>query len=372
MKQLTSAALAVTFLFLVSCNNNQQQQRPPQAATPVPVVEIPKRDVTGFTSYPVSIEGQVYSAIRAKVPGYITKVLVDEGQAVKKGQTLFMLETQALSQDAGAAQANVNAAEVEVSRLQPLVDKGIISSVQLETAKARLAQAKANYKSITASIGYATIKSPIDGNVGSIGFREGALVSPADPTPLTTVTDVEDVYAFFSVNERDYIDILQNTKGKTLREKIKNFPPVKLQLVNGTPYGETGQVQTITGQVNQSTGTVSFRATFPNPDRLLAHGNSATILVPRKHEDVVVVPQTATFEQQGKVYVYQVKGDSVAVMSAITIKDRVENLYVVTEGIKAGEKIVAQGIGKLRDQSPIKPQPVAFDSIANSLKVVFK
>src|SRR5690606_29496448 len=130
------------------------------------------------------------------------------------------------SQDAGAAEANVNAARVEVEKLKPLVEKGIISPVQLETAKARLAQAEASYKSIMASIGYATIKSPVDGYVGAIPFREGTLVSPADPTPLTTVSDVDEVYAFFSMNERDYLNFLQTAEGNTLSEKIRNFPPV--------------------------------------------------------------------------------------------------------------------------------------------------
>jgi len=372
MKQLIYIELAVTLLFLVSCSDDKQQQALRTNALPLPVVEVPRKTVTGYTSYPVSIEGRVFSAIHAKVPGYITKVLVDEGQAVKKGQTLFTLETQALSEDAGAAHANVKAAQVEVDRLKPLVEKGIIGDVQLETAEARLAQAKANYNSVTANIGYATIKSPIDGNVGSIGFREGALVSPASTIPLTTVTDAREVYAFFAVNERDYIDILQNTKGKSLAEKIKNFPPVSLQLVNGTTYPEKGKVETITGQVNPATGTVSFRATFPNIDRLLAHGNSGNILIPREYENAIVVPQTSTFEQQGKTYVYKVQGDTLAVMSAITVEDRIDNVFVVGEGINVGDKIVAQGVGKLRDQALVKPQPIAFDSIANSLNVVFK
>ncbi len=163
------------------------------------------------------------------MPGYITQVLVDEGEKVSKGQTLFKLETEALSQDAGAARANVNAAQVEVDKLKPLVEKGIISPVQLETAKARLEQAKAGYSSIAASIGYANIKSPVDGYVGAINFREGALVSPGDPTPLTTVSDIDEVYAFFSMNERDYLNFIQDAEGASLSEKIENFPPVQLQ-----------------------------------------------------------------------------------------------------------------------------------------------
>jgi membrane fusion protein (multidrug efflux system) len=357
-------------LLIVSCKENKKA--PPAMRLTLPVVEVPVKTVTGFTAYPVSIEGTINSGVRAKVPGYITAVLVDEGQRVTKGQTLFRLETQSLTQEAGAARANVNAAQVEVDKLKPLVEKNIISAVQLQTAEARLAQAKANYNSVTANIGYATIKSPVNGYVGAISYREGALVSPADPNPLTTVSDMDEVYAFFSMNERDYLNFIQTTKGKTLSDKVRNFPPVELQLVNGEIYKQKGRIQTVTGQVNTSTGTVSFRAAFPNPDRLLANGNSGSIRIPKTYENVVVVPETSTYEQQGKVYVYQVQGDTMAVSTPITVKDRIQNLVLIASGVKAGDKIVAQGVGKLRRNTPITPDPVPFDSIANTLNVVFK
>lgn len=371
MRTLGFPVIWIAALVLISCKDKPQAQRGPQRV-PVPVVEIPRKSVTGYSTYPVSIEGTVSSAVRAKVPGYITGVLIDEGQRVTKGQVLFKLETQALSQDAGAAKANVNAAQVEVNKLKPLVEKGIISPVQLETAEARLAQAIANYKSVTASIDYATIRSPIDGYVAAINFRQGALVSPGDPTPLTTVSDIDQVYAFFAMNERDYLDFLKSTEGTTLTEKIRNFPPVELQLVNGEIYPEKGRIETVTGQVNRTTGTVSFRATFPNPNRMLTHGNSGRIRVPKTYEDVPVVPEASTFEQQGIVYVFRVQGDTLALSNPIEVVDRISGLVVVGSGVEAGDRIVAQGTGRIRDNAPIQPQPVPFDSIANAVKVVFK
>lgn len=371
MKNTRYLILMLVAVVSAACSEKKAGPQGPPALA-LPVIDVPLKTVTGYSSYPVSIEGTINSAVRAKVSGYITAVLVDEGQKVKRGQTLFKLETQALTQDAGAAKANVNAARVEVEKLKPLVEKGIISSVQLETAQARLAQAEANYKSVTASIDYATIRSPIDGYVGAINFRQGALVSPADPTPLTTVSDVDDVYAFFAMNERDYLDFLQNAEGRDLSEKIKNFPPVELQLVNGELYRHKGKIETVTGQVNKSTGTVSFRATFPNPERMLANGNSGAIRIPRTYKDVPVVPEASTFEQQGIVYVFRVRGDTVALSTPIQITDRVNNLIVVGSGVEAGDKIVAQGVGKLRDNTPITPQPIPFDSVANSIEVVFK
>jgi membrane fusion protein (multidrug efflux system) len=261
MKLHLYLVLIFSLVSFASCNDNRQGPHG-QRAMPLPIVEVPLRTVTAYTTYPVSIEGTVNSAVRAKVAGYVTSVLVDEGEKVRKGQTLFKLETQALSQEAGAAKANVNAAHVEVDKLKPLVKKGIISPVQLETAEARLAQAKANYNSITASIGYATIKSSIDGYIGAINFREGTLVSPADRTPLTTISDIDEVYAFFAMNEKDYLNFLQSTEGKTLSEKIENYPPVELVLVNGQVYEQPGKIETVTGQVNTATGTVSFRRRF--------------------------------------------------------------------------------------------------------------
>src|SRR5690554_1221278 len=190
------------FAVLASCGNkqagpNQANARP---ALSIPVTDVQNRTVTSYITYPTNIEGIVNSEVRAKISGYITDVLVDEGQRVKKGQVLFKLETQSLTQDAAAAKANVNAAQVEVDKLVPLVEKNIISQVQLETAKAKLEQAKSSYSSIAANIGYGTIVSPVDGYVGEIRIRKGALISPTNQTALTTVTDISSVYAYFSMN----------------------------------------------------------------------------------------------------------------------------------------------------------------------------
>ena len=245
--------LALTlFLVVSSCGNSKEQKVAAPTGPPpsFPAVTMQAKTVTGFQEYPANIEGIVNSDVRAKASGYIQKVLVDEGQKVRKGQVLFKLETQSLSQDAGAAKARINVAQVEVDKLIPLVEKNIISSVQLETAKANLVQAQANYSSVSATIGYATIKSPVDGYVGSINFREGALISPSDSSPLTTVSDISEVYAFFSFNEAQYIDLLQRSEGQNKAERIKNSPDLSLVLANGKLYSETGRIQTSTGQIN--------------------------------------------------------------------------------------------------------------------------
>ncbi|SHG28295.1 membrane fusion protein, multidrug efflux system [Salegentibacter echinorum] len=369
-------AVLTATLTLISCGDDQNAQQAGQQRTmPFPVFEVPTQTVTGYSSYPTSIEGVISSEVRAKVSGYITDVLVDEGEKVKKGQILFKLETESLNQEADAAKANVNAAQVEVDKLKPLVEKDIISEVQLETAKAKLQQAKSNYNSISANIGYANIKSPVNGYVGSIRFRRGVLISPSDPQPLTTVADISEVYAYFSLNEDEYLDFINTAEGKTREEKIKNMPPVKLVMANGKTYAEEGKIEAINSQVNKSTGSVSFRAIFPNPNRILTNGNSGEIKIPQTFEDAVVVPQRSTYEQQGQTYVYKVvetDSNTVANSTQIKITTPVKNLYVIESGIEKGDKVIAKGIGKLKNGTPIKPQEVPFDSIAKPMEQVFR
>ncbi|MDR6299672.1 efflux RND transporter periplasmic adaptor subunit [Mesonia maritima] len=377
MKKLFNyIAIILGVLLLSSCGDNKGGQNAQAAnapqAKPYPVIEVPTKTVTAYTSYPVSIEGIVNSEVRAKVSGYITDVLVDEGQKVSKGQTLFKLETQSLNQDAQAAKANVNAAQVEVNKLKPLVEKDIISEVQLETAKAKLEQAKSSYNGIQANIGYANIKSPVDGYVGSIRLREGALVSPTSQQPLTTVSDISKVYAYFSMNETDYLDFIQNKDGKNLQERIEAMPKVKLELANGSTYEQEGQIETINSQINENTGSISFRAVFDNPSRILTNGNSGRVLIPNTFENAVVIPQASTFERQGNILVMKVGKDNKVTSSAIQTKAKVDNLYVVESGVEKGEKIVAKGVNKIRPNTEIKPQPTEFDSISKPIEKVFK
>lgn len=374
MKQLNKYSftiLSMIALMFASCKQ-EQQQAPQQQALPLTVTEVPQKNVTAYTTYPTTIEGTINSEVRAKVSGYIQKVLVDEGQQVKKGQVLFKLETESLSQDAEAAKARVNVAQVEVNKLKPLVEKNIISEVQLETAKANLAQAKSTYNSVVANIGYATVKSPVDGFVGAIPYREGSLVSATSAKPLTTVASIERVFAYFSMNETEYLDFLQQTEGKTLQDKIANFPKVELQLANGQTYEQKGTIETVTGQIDANTGTVSFRAVFDNPNMLLTNGNSGTIKIPNTYENALVVPQSATYEQQGQTYVYTVGEGNAATSTLITVEDKTDLFYIVNSGVKTGDLIVVKGIGKLRNGMPIQPQKVAFDSIVKPIKPLFQ
>lgn len=360
-------------LLFISCGDgNTDKSAMSTGPKPFQVITIPTQEVTSYTTYPASIEGIIFSEVRAKISGYITDVLVDEGQKVRKGETLFKLETQSLSQDAAAAGANVNAAQVEVDKLKPLVEKNIISVVQLETAKAKLQQAQSSYNAINANINYGSIKSPVDGFVGSIRFRRGALVSPTNQEALTSVADISEVFAYFAMNEKDYLDFIQDTEGDDIASKIKNLPKVKLILANGREYDQEGTIETINSQVDQATGAITFRAKFDNPSRILSNGNSAKIQIPKVFKDATVVPKESTYERQGNTYAYKVGNDSMAISTSLKLLAEVDNLYLVKDGVKAGDIIVAKGIDKMRGDTKIIPRSVPFDSIAKPIQKVFR
>lgn len=364
--------LSLTMVFF-SCNNSSgKDQETSETAGTFPVIEVAKKTITAYQSFPATIEGTTNSAVRAKVSGYITQVLVDEGEEVSQGEVLFRLETESLSQEAEAAKAAVNAARVEVNKLIPLVEKEIISDVQLETAKAQLAQAESRYNSITANIGYATIKSPINGTVGAINFRSGNLVSPGDAQPLTTVSQTEEVYAFFSMNENQYFDFLEETAGETKSEKINNFPKVKLLLAGNREYSQEGEIETVNSQVDQQTGTVSFRAIFPNPEGFLANGNSGRIQIPKIYENVLVIPAKSTYEAQGLVYTYKLTPGDTVRNTLIEPEAKVGEVMIIKSGLQENDSIVAEGVSKLRDNVRIISNPTAFDSIVGNIKPVFK
>ena len=367
-----SAIFGACLLVGVTSCNSQNESAARQSELPtVPTIKVDRQNIVAHRDYPATIEGTINSEVRAKVSGYITEVMIDEGAEVKKGQILFRLETQSLTQDAEAAKARVKAAEVEVEKLKPLVQKEIISPMQLETAEANLATAKSNLNAIHANIGYAEIKSPVDGVLGVINYRKGALVSPSDPQPITTVSSIDKVYANFSMNEKQYLDFIQRGNDETPAQRIANVPEVNLVLANGNTYEHKGKVETISGQVNKTTGTVSFRALFDNPRQLLTNGNTGTIEVPVHYDSVLVVPEPSTFERQGQVFVFMLNENNEAVPKKIEVQTRAKGLVVVEGGIQKGDQILAKGVGKVSNGQQVKPKPIPFEEV-NSFEPVFK
>lgn len=353
-KSIFSALIAV--VILASCGKKEEQAQAPQGPAPFPVQTIAKQDAVVFQEYTANLEGQQNVEIRPKVSGFIQKIYVDEGQVVKKGQLLFKLETQTQNQDAAAAKAAVQAAQVEVDRLKPLVDRKIISDVQLETAKAGLAQAKSNYGAIAANIGFGTITSPVNGVIGSLPYREGSLVSSSSEMPLTTVSDTKIVRAYFSMNEKQLLFFNKTFKGSTTAEKLKAAPEVSLLLVDGSEYDQKGKIATMNGLVNPTTGTTQFRAEFKNPEAILRSGSSGIIRLPIEQKDVILVPQNAIFEVQGKQTLYVVEKGNKVKSRIVTTNGTSELNFIVTDGLKEGEMVVIEGASKLKDDMEIVPQ----------------
>lgn len=351
-------------LLLASCGK-EQPVGPPSGPMPFPVAQLEMQQVTTSELYTAKLEGRQNVEIRPKVSGFISQTFVDEGQQVRKGQVLFQLETNTMNQEAAAAKANVTAAKVEVQRLEPLVARGIISSVQLETAKARLAQAERSYGSVAANISYARITSPVDGFVGSLPYKTGSLVGPTNPDPLTTVSDTRSMRAYFTLNERQMIAFSKNIEGSTLAEKIKNTPAVHLVLADGSQYAHQGEIATINGQVDPSTGGTRFRADFPNPEAILRSGGTASVMIPNTIDSTMAVPQNAVMDMQGKHVVYVVDSKNVVSARNISTDGVSGTLFIVRSGLKPGERIVVQGVSKLRDGMEIVPESPAKEAAAN-------
>ncbi|MGZ8540343.1 MAG: efflux RND transporter periplasmic adaptor subunit [Chitinophagaceae bacterium] len=370
--------LALAAVTLYACNssagNSNMMIQPPPL---LPVLIVSNTPATTYQEFSASLEGSKDIEIRPQVDGYLEKIYVDEGAQVRKGQPLFQINSRPYREQLNnanaslaAAKANLANAEINVSRLTPLVQNNVISDVQLKTAKtaydaaaANVAQAQAMVSNAQINLGYALIKAPVDGYVGRIPHKTGSLVGLNTAEPLTVVSEIKEVYAYFSLSENDFLQFKNRFAGNSVEEKIKEMPPVELVLADGSIYTQKGKVQTVTGQFDNSIGAISFRASFPNTDRLLRSGNTGKVRVPIVLTNVLAVPQEATFEIQDKVFVFAV-GDSNKVTSKpITISGKTATYYFVESGVQAGEKIVFSGTGNLQDGMVIVPQVISADSL---------
>lgn len=359
MKNKIMLSLLLIILVLSSCGDKKSQQQA-MGLMSFPVQKVVKGDVIIYQEYSASLEGQQNVEIKPKVTGFIEKIYVDEGQAVKKGQVLFQLETQTLTQDADAAKAAINVAQVEVNKLIPLVERKIVGNVLLETAKANLAQAKANYNAINSNINFATITSPVNGFIGSIPYKVGSLVSSTIVDPLTTVSDIRNIRAYFTMNEKQIINFNKTFKGVTTADKIKVLPQVELILADNSVYNLKGKIETINGLVNSRTGSTKLRAQFPNPQSVLRSGGSGIIRLPIEEKNVILLPQNAVFEMQGKQMIFVVGKENKVEPKIIQTSGTFGLNYIVTGGVEAGELVVIEGATKLTNGQEIVPQEVGI------------
>jgi len=337
------------------------------------VLEVKPQPVMIYTDYPATLQGEDVIEVRPRVEGYMEELYVDEGARVSKGQRLFRISSPQFEQElrsaqAGiqTAQADVDAAAMAVRKTRPLVEKEIISSYELESAEytlkskqAALAQARATLANAKANMGYTLVNSPADGIIGTIPYKKGSLVNSSSASPLTTLSVSKDMYAYFALNEKQLLEFNRRFTGNTLQEKLKNLPAVQLILADGTTYGQTGSVQTASGLIATETGSVNFRATFPNQGFLLQSGGSATLRIPRQLDSALLIPQSATYELQDKLLVYVVGKDNKTYSRAIKASPTNDGQYFIADaGLQQGDKIVLKGLTGLKDSTSIKPQPV--------------
>lgn len=354
---------------LSSCGKGQQQQQMP--APEVDVIAVEETSADNEVSYPATIQGKTDIAIRPQVSGTILKVCVDEGEHVSKGQLLFQLDPVTFQAAVDQARSAVSAAKTAVSNAQiteqnqrRLYDKQIISEYewqlsknQLDQARAQLAQSQAALTAAQKNLSYTRVISPSAGVVGQIPFREGSLASPSSQVPLTTVSDNSQVYAYFSFDESELLNLTQNGT-VSLAQAIAQMPPVQLRLANGSIYPLEGKVVTVSGVNDLQTGSSSVRALFDNPNGLLRSGSTGSVIMPVHSENVIVIPQNATYEIQNLRYALVLNDSNKTVPAKIEVLEVSDGKsFVVTEGLKAGDRVVIEGVNSsVRPNMEVKPR----------------
>ena len=357
--------LACCLALLSSCGNgNNGEAKAPEYA----VITAQATTAHLTNSYPATIKGKQDVEIRPMVSGFITKLHVDEGSVVKRGQVLFTIDqvqylaaVETAKATVATAEAALQTQELTTQNNRELNKRGIVSDYQLSTsenqlaqAKATLAQAKASLVNAERNLQYTEVTSPSDGIVGQIPYRVGSLVSASMATPMTTIADNSEMFAYFSMTERQLLQMIR--EGGSYKDILAKMPEIQLQLIDGSIYPDSGRVETISGVIDPTTGSVSIRALFPNAHNVLRSNSTGNVIFPNVLPDVILVPQSATTDIQDKKFVFVVQPDNTVKNTEIqvyTLNDG-QNYYV-TGGLKAGDKIVIEGVQAIKDGQAITP-----------------
>jgi membrane fusion protein, multidrug efflux system len=367
------ALIMICFIatFFVSCKQNKTGFQRGNMVKDYATMTLVPRSVTVHNDFPATIEGQRVIEIRPMISGYLQEILVNEGDHVKKEQLLFKINNPQYAEDVittqariNSAVADVNSARIEIEKIKPLVEKEIISKYRLQSAEltlqskeAALDEAKAALKNAQTNLNYTFIRSPQDGIIGTIPYKTGALVGSNNPEALTTLSDISEVFAYFSWNEKQVLDLLYDSTGATIEEKLKNIPPVTLILSNSTVYSEKGKVEMASGLISTGTGSATFKAIFKNPSGILRSGSSAIVRIPIVKSNSLIVPQSATYELQDKRFIFTLGNDNKVKAVPITSTPSDDGHYfLITDGLKPGDRVVIDGISSLKDGETIVPK----------------
>ena len=356
----------LTAAMLTSCGNKSRQM--PEANKDFAVITLQNTEADLKTEYPATIKGMQDIEIRPKVAGYLTSLLVDEGSTVKKGQPLFLIDSEQYASAVKAAQAQVNVCKSQIATQKLTVDnkrmlfkQNIISNYDLQMAEnmlasleAQLAAAEAQLHSASDNLRWCTVTSPSNGVVGTIPYRVGSLVSASNPQPLTTVSNIEEMYVYFSMTEKQLLGFTRSEGG--VNAAISKMPAVKLVLADGSEFNESGVISTASGVIDPSTGSVQMRATFKNAAHILRSGGTGSILIPARDENAIMIPQKSTFDIQNKKFVYILNKDNTISPREIEVLPQHDGKsFVVSSGLKAGEIIVIDGVNQLKNGMKINP-----------------
>lgn len=360
------ALWVLTAVVLTSCGSKSNKMGEASNDFAVETIQTTTADLK--TSYPATIKGMQDIDIRPKVSGYLVKLLVDEGATVRKGQPLFLIDSEQYRATVKAAKAQIRVCRANIATQKLTVDnkrmlfkQNIISSYDLKMAEntlasyeAQLAAAEAQLQSAQDNLRWCTVTSPADGVVGSIPYRVGSLVSGQSAEALTTVSNISKMYVYFSMTEKQLLALTREAGG--VNAAIKKMPAVSLVLSDGTTYSQSGTISTVSGVIDPSTGSVQMRATFDNAQHILRSGGTGSILIPTHASDAIMVPQSATFDVQDKKFVYVVNADKTVATREITVLPQNNGqTYVVASGLRAGERIVIDGVNQLKNGQKINP-----------------
>ncbi|MGB3848521.1 MAG: efflux RND transporter periplasmic adaptor subunit [Tunicatimonas sp.] len=366
MKKLYFPAVAVLLSLQFGC----QEAEPKDEGLPLPVMTLQEEQAAKSFQYLGSIEGVENVSIRPQVDGILEKIYVDEGEYVQKGQPLFEINSQPYQEDLNNAVANVKVeraklrkAQTEIDRIQPLIDNEVISEVRMETALAdyevaqsSLDRAQAAAANMKINLAFTTIRAPVGGFMGRIPKSIGNLVKKTDEQPLTVLSNVKDVYVYFSMSESDYL-YYERMKGDSTSKKMNT--EVKLVLSDGSEYERHGMIDANSGQIDKSTGSINLRAKFDNPDTLLRSGSTGKIIMEQIYPNAILVPQGATTSIQDKRFVFKFQEDSTVVRTEIKIEGRTGKKYIVSgETLNPNDRIVVSGLDKLTNGTKVKPMRV--------------
>lgn len=356
--------IGIVGLSMTSCQEKVAPQK--RAETIYKTLTVEKSNQVLRSGFAATINGCQTVEVRPQVSGMITDIRINEGDFVRKDSTLFVIDQtpykaayEIASANVMSAEANLSTAKLILESSKELYEQDVVSEFELMTAnnnlaeaEAKLALAKAEMNSAHNNLSYTMVKSPVNGVASMIPYRVGALVNSNISQPLVTVSDDSKIFAYFSMAENQMLDLIQEYG--SLKEAIKDMPEVELIMSNGKTYKHKGKINAVSGTISASTGSVSFRAVFPNPERLLRDGGSGTVIIPSVHEDCIIIPQTATFELQEKIFVYKVI-DGKASSAVITVMPQNNGVeYIVESGLEVGDVIIAEGAGLVREGATIR------------------